>query len=278
MTQPQLSITTNPTIGRVYKYPGSSLPAELGFREAKELLKEGKIAPSITNISNLLKKDFEYYNNKFILENFAETNSIHEAINSPTNTLNFYADRGTRIHAFIEEYLLSEEDPYFYDLPAYRALEKGDLPFLEGFFLFMKEHSHLAFVNVEASVYGETLYGKKYAGTSDFLAVNVWTGEKIAGDWKTGKTVRKESALQLAAVMKATHMTTDFETLHEKEEDKIGMLVHINEENYHTSKLQSVEESFKTFSFLREAYDFHINQETVLRKHNFSADEGEINE
>ena len=80
---------------------------------------------------------------------------------------------------------------------------------------------------VEATVFNRTL---GYAGTADFFAeVN---GVRVVGDYKTGRYVHPEVALQLAALARGESIVEADGTEHEVPVADAGIAVHVRPERY----------------------------------------------
>ena len=94
-------------------------------------------------------------------------------------------DIGTETHALIEQYLDGGKP----NIPAHLDQVMDN-------FKSWWDGSNLAIVDAEVMVYSAT-YG--YAGTIDFIARDILTGERWILDWKTSNGLYKETTLQLAA-------------------------------------------------------------------------------
>lgn len=179
MTGPRNATTTNR--GRTYQWRDET------FDSVTTILSGGVPKPALTNWA--AKSVAEY-----VAANLAEVNAIAAkdtaaAIDlmkgSPWRSRDAAALQGTAIHAWAEAHVLGQTPA-----PAPEAHQ----PYLDGFLRFLDEWQP-EYEASEATVYSRR-YG--YAGTLDFIATLPGLG-RVLGDYKTGKGVYGEVALQLAA-------------------------------------------------------------------------------
>jgi len=97
-------------------------------------------------------------------------------------------------------------------------------PWLAGAERFLEDFAP-DFVAVEATVFNRTL---GYAGTADFLAAV--GGTLVIGDYKTGKDVHAEAALQLGALARAEVIVEDDGAERPMPEVETGLVVHLRPE------------------------------------------------
>lgn len=153
------------------------------------------------------------------------------------------ADLGSAVHAATEAYVLNK--PY----PDWPALIK---PRMLAFQQFLEQHEP-EFVATEASVYNRS---ERYAGTLDGIVRFKGLGDGLlVGDYKTGKAIYPEVALQLAAYRNA-----EFIGLPDGSEAPMHPTVgafglHLpSEGGYELVDVDTGPEVFQTFLFCREMF------------------------
>lgn len=184
MTTPALAFNV-PGRGRHYTHPATGQPV-----------------PSVTNIIGVLDKPaLPRWAAKMVAENawkmrhslveMGEAECIDVLKGSPWRKSNRAADRGTTVHDYLHA---AAESVELVELEGEAAAYKvGADDFLDRY--------KPQFVRTEFTVFGDG-----YAGTADFMAVIC--GRLVIGDYKTGKDLYPEVALQLAAIRHATSITT----------------------------------------------------------------------
>lgn len=260
MTNPNLSITvsddskTRLSIGRVYQHPDNNLPKNLRYAKAKELIIDGQVFPSITNVIGVISGDFsgwaKYMMQKYIMFNLKSGAPIgqivKDAVGSNDRYTQYACDKGSEVHQAAEDYInFGKEDHNFqYDGQRY----------YNSFLQFIEDYNP-RFISVETTVYGETSKGHKYAGTIDFIAeIN---GKIYAGDWKTSKTLHSEVGIQLSAGIKASKMVSDDgDSLEDMIQIDGAIGVHLTENGYSVAKIADVDECWETFESLRDAWNW----------------------
>jgi len=162
--------------------------------------KTNELLPSITNIIDVLAKPWlggwmaklvagYAFDNRTALMEMGERDAAVDFLKgAPRRSRDAAAGVGDVIHGYVEALLT--------DGPAPTITEQHE-PYLEGFLGFVEEFKP-DFRTVEGTVFNHT---ERYSGTFDFLAVV--EGLLILGDWKTGKGIYDEVALQLAALRNA---------------------------------------------------------------------------
>ena len=149
-----------------YNYPTSSRATEDGVR--RYLLGEEKL-PSVTSILDLTKSEED----KAALANWRERNKDADQITKAASS------RGSKMHGFLESYLLNRENLSFYDdneqykKMAKVIIDKGLTNRLEEIW------------GVECTLY----YPKKYAGTCDL--VGIYSGRETIIDFKQANKLKK---------------------------------------------------------------------------------------
>jgi hypothetical protein len=122
---------------------------------------------------------------------------------------------GDEVHAYLEARAQGVEPPVVSD---------DARPWIAGAERFLEDFAP-DFVAVEATVFNRTL---GYAGTADFLAVV--GGKLVIGDYKTGKAVHGEVALQLGALARAEVIVEDDGTERPMPKVETGLVVHLRPE------------------------------------------------
>lgn len=233
MTSPILSISTTEQIGRLYQLPGGGYTSQITGSQAVDGVLRGELFPSITNCIGTLNPSLEGYVAFMYGKALAKGQIQKEAEKAHITYRDATADRGTRVHKAIEDFIekgfagdrfdIIVESEMYKGIESYRELQKhtntynllkksNDIIYFEAFLNFVRAYRP-RFISQEATVYGETFSGRKYAGTTDFIAEI--DGKVVIGDWKTTSKLKQTVGLQLAAVANAKQITTDFETLEE---------------------------------------------------------------
>lgn len=270
MTDPILAISTTDEIGRLYQTPSGGFAATLSEEEALAGLASNKLFPSITNVVDVINPKMEGYIRHMTKRSYQETGSIEDAIMAAEVYLYATADRGTRVHKFIEDFIeagyTTEQQATL--LESYGVCEEndeewGDLGYVKSFFKFLAWHKP-DFLHQEATVYGYSLSGIPYAGTTDFVAKI--RGKVIIGDWKTTSKLRETVALQLAAVQNASKMTTDFSTLEPMVQASECWGVQLKKFGFfQTGRVENIDRAFQLFSSALELWRLKAGVEKTLQ-------------
>ena len=146
------------------------------------------------------------------------------------------ANLGSTVHAYCEKIALMDNHDEL-------VMDEDDpaLPYVLGFIQFIKDHKPV-FLETEATVYSRT-HG--YAGTADaFIKIGRKT---YVVDYKSGKSVWPEAALQLSAYRYA-----DFIGRADGSEDSIptcsgGLIIHLRPEGYEIVPVACGPDVFDTF-------------------------------
>ena len=151
-----------------YNYPSSSRAIESGIR--RYLLGDVKL-PGVTSILDATKSDEE----RAALENWRSRTGLKES----EEIVKAASSRGSKMHNYLESYLLGRENLSFFDdneqykLMAREIIEKGLKNRLEEIW------------GVECTLY----YPNKYAGTAD--CVGVYEGKECIIDFKNANKPKK---------------------------------------------------------------------------------------
>ena len=149
-----------------YNYPTSSRATEDGVR--RYLLGEEKL-PSVTSILDLTKSEED----KAALANWRERNKDADQITKAASS------RGSKMHGFLESYLLNRENlSFFDDNEQYKKMAKVIID--KGLTNRLEE-----IWGVECTLY----YPKKYAGTCDL--VGIYSGRETIIDFKQSNKLKK---------------------------------------------------------------------------------------
>ena len=149
-----------------YNYPNSSRTTEDGIR--RYLLGEAKL-PSVTSILDATKSEED----KAALANWRERNKDADKITKAASS------RGSKMHGFLESYLLNRENlSFFDDNEQYKKMAKVIID--KGLTNRLEE-----IWGVECTLY----YPKKYAGTCDL--VGIYSGRETIIDFKQANKLKK---------------------------------------------------------------------------------------
>lgn len=245
MTSPRLSVT-QPDGSRLYVHPLTDEKAP----SVTTIMKEGIAKPFLTKAATGLS-------GKYAAENWDELNAMPsweraEMIRyASEREWGVARDMGTAVHAALDSWVKGEPHEY----------SKEVSPFMTSFVKFLMDRQP-EFIYSEVTTWSRT-YG--YAGTAD--AICVMKDRTFLIDYKTGKSLRSEVALQLTALARADFIITD-----EGEELDIPPIdglaaVHIRPRSWHLAEIDHVEESWAAFLACRELYSWiHETADDVLRK------------
>lgn len=158
------------------------------------------------------------------------------------------ADLGTAVHEYIEAVLLgnSVQDAATADESLMRA----------SFQDFLKDWKPEVVIT-EATIRNDTV---GYAGSLDAV-LNIG-GVNIIVDWKTGKSVHEETALQLTAYSRAEQLSNS---------DKLppieaGAVLHVRPDGYKFHPVKLTDEGFSYFVALRHIFDWESSKRSFLGK------------
>lgn len=259
MTTPKLALDS--AFGRLYRRPSTD-PQELpGVEDA---LASGSLMPSVTNVIGCLDKPFlTTWYGKLAAEDAVETVRKHPGLiesrpqaavgwlkKAGHRRLTAAAALGDEVHQAAEALALGlAPDP----------LSDAAGPYVEGVRQFLSEFSP-RFLHVEATCFGvvnDPLVGPlPYAGTADFIAeVN---GMVLVGDFKTGKSIHTEAALQVAALANATDLALPDGTLVPMPRSDSGLIVHVRPGKFVCYQADTGPLAWQLFGTLRRLWDFHV--------------------
>lgn len=251
MTAPALSVPT--PYGRCYRQPNTHPDTITNIDDA---LATGLLVPSVTNIISVLDKPFlrTYYANKAAEAAIEIAQSYPGHLQSRPRQARTWlaaaaarhsgaaADLGTLVHGLIER-IVAGEDP---DIPDQAAAH------IDTWHTWVTDHA-VTFHHSEATCYGTTSDQLGYAGTADFIATI--DGTRVVGDYKCGRTVSTDAALQLSALAHTTTYATPTGTT-PLEPVTGGVVVHLTPTGY-TTYTADLDEPWPLFERLRGLWDFH---------------------
>jgi hypothetical protein len=235
MAGPRNATTTNR--GRTYLWRDET------FDSVTTILSGGIPKPALTNWA--AKSVAEY-----VAANLDEVRAIASkdtaaAIDlmkgSPWRQRDAAAAQGSDIHAWAEAHVLGKQPP---------APPKAHKPYLDGFLRFLDEWQP-AYEMSEATVYSRR-YG--YAGTLDAIATI--DGARTLIDYKTGKGVYGEVALQLAA-----YRFAEFVGMPNGDEVPVGpvdaaAVLHLTPDGYFLIPVTADEVAFRFFLYAQQVRIF----------------------
>lgn len=257
MTTPHLSHATD--YGRLYRRPDVSADA---VNDVDAAVAEGLLVPSVTNVIDVMNKPYlQTWYAKMAAQEAVEVSKSHPGLmaqrpwkavdylkNAATRHTDAAASRGDLVHNIVEALSLGEN-------PAVPDEVRG---YIDGWHQFVKDFSP-TFVRAEATCFGfvEGHAGELgYAGTADFIA-NI-NGLTVIGDYKTGRSIHTEAALQLSALAHARFITDDEQTeLSAMPDIHGGVVLHLTENGYVLYPVDIFGEPWETFSHLRRVWNFH---------------------
>jgi hypothetical protein len=257
MTTPKLAHSTK--YGRLYQRPGTPV-SEL--KQVEESLLNGKLVPSVTNVIDSLGKPFlQTWYAKRAAEDAVKVSSTHPGLtqNKPYEAIKWIskaAERTTLLAAGLGDRVHN----------AAEMLARGDSPeidaqmrpYIDSYEKFISE-CQPDFLYLEATAYGTT--DKEgaalgFAGTADFIATI--NGKTYVGDYKTGKSIHTEAALQLSSLSHADEIfDEETEELTPLPEIHGGLVVHLTANGYNLYTITDLEQPWVEFQKLRGLWDFH---------------------
>lgn len=228
MTQPALAFNVRGK-GRHYAHPTT-----------------GAQVPSVTNIIGILDKPaIPRWAARVVAENawamrrsldaLGEFEAIDVLKGSPWRSSGRASERGTSVHDYLEAAATGREVELTGEALTYK---KGADDFLDRY--------QPEFVLTEFTVFGDG-----YAGTADLMAKI--DGRLVIGDYKTGKGLYPEVALQLAAIRFA-HEVADGEATQAMPEVEGALAILITPERAKVCEVAADEGAFRAFLALRDAW------------------------
>jgi hypothetical protein len=235
--------------------------------------------PGVTSIIDMLNKPFlPYWYAKMtaelavssigFLQDLAdrdEQGAVNYLKGAATNYTKTRAGIGSKAHDLFERMIRGE---------SVRRVEPDLEPYRRGFDQFLNAVAP-ELVSAEDVMWSDT---HKYAGSSDVI-MKVWLDERnrinrlggepvlCIGDWKTGKDLHNEVALQLSAYAHADRLIDADGVSHPMPEIEMGAALHITPEGWQFVPINIGDDVFRAFLALREAFDWdRETQKTVLGK------------
>ena len=223
MTTPALAETVKGK-GRHYKHPVT-----------------GNLLPSITNVLGVINKPAlvgwaakevagKAWELRRSLAEMEEADALAILKGAPYRKSGRAADRGTTIHAYLEA-RLSGLEPEVLDGEALRYKAGAD--------------AWLTAWQPEPVATELTVFGDEYAGTGD-----LWCrvgGKMCIVDFKTGKSIYREAAFQIAALWGARIDAEQKPVPHYWEDDVTGWVVRIGENGFEARQVADLEHCHSVF-------------------------------
>lgn len=232
MAGPRNATTTNR--GRTYKWRDEE------FDSVTTIINGGVPKPALTNWAAKTVAEFAF--DQLGTWNLMERDEAVDWLKrSPYRTSSKAAAQGSDIHAWAEAHVLGQPVP---DPP---LLQK---PYCEGFLRWIEEFEP-TFEMTEATVYSRRF---RYAGTLDAIATI--DGERWLLDYKTGKGVYGEVAMQLAAYRHAEFIgLADGTEVPMPEVDRVGVL-HVTPTGCVLIPVRAGEEELRFFRYAQQIRHF----------------------
>ena len=259
MTSPLLA--QDSPYGRLYRHPNTQNLQDYTIEEA---LKLGLLVPSVTNVIGSLDKPFltTWHGRlaaKTALDLFFERSELVRR--KPREAEEYIKETAPRkllasgilgdtVHNIVEALAQGKES---------QTIEPHIQPYIDSFHDFIKEFSpeyHYFEVTCFGSIIDPRLGELKYAGTADFIAsIN---GLMVVGDYKSGKSIHTEAALQLAALANAKEMITAEGKIIQMPKVASGAVVHLSPKGFSLYQSEPYGVAWEVFSELRKVWDFHV--------------------
>jgi len=258
VTSPRLAVDSR--FGRLYRHPQYTGETELGPEDS---LAAGFLVPSVTNVIGCLDKPFltSWYG-KLAAEDAVETARKHPGLleSRPRAAVDWLKTAGNRrleaaaalgdaVHAAAEALSLGED------------IDISDevAPYIDSWKRFVDDFQP-EFLHVESTCFGgveDPIVGPLgYAGTTDFIArIN---GVVVVGDYKSGRSIHSDAALQLSALANAKELVLNDESLTPLPDIESGLVVHLTPKGYAVRQSDVTGLSWHIFSALRKVWDYHV--------------------
>lgn len=257
MTTPHLSHATD--FGRLYRRP--DVPSE-AVEDVEAAVTGGLLVPSVTNVIDVMNKPYlQTWYAKMAAQEAVEVSKSHPGLmaqrpwkavdylkHAATRHADAAAARGDLVHNIVEALSLGQNP----------EIPEEAIPYVDGWHQFVKDFNP-TFVRAEATCFGyvEGHDGELgYAGTADFIATI--NGLTVVGDYKTGRSIHTEAALQLSALAHARFIADEEHTsLMAMPEIDGGVVLHLTDKGYVLHPVDIFGEPWETFSHLRRVWNFH---------------------
>lgn len=256
MTLPQLAEPTD--FGRLYRRP--TTPMDL-MPKTEVALAQNLLMPSVTNIIDVLSKPFlqTWYASE-AAKAAVEVSKTHPGLilKKPYDAIRWLkaaaerkaqaaASLGDEVHNACEALAMGQEV----------TVSEMAQPYIDGWHQFVADFSP-EFLHLEATCYGmvDSDNGPlAYAGTADFICrIN---GQVVVGDYKSGKSIHTEAALQLSALAHADEITNaDHTGLDPMPKIDGGVVLHLTPTGYVLYPVDT-NEPWDVFCGLRRLWNFH---------------------
>lgn len=257
MTTPHLSQATD--YGRMYRRPDVASESILDLGAAVD---QGLLVPSVTNVIDVMNKPYlQTWYGKMAAQAAVDVSKTHPGLMAqrPWRAVDFLknaaarhteaaASLGDTVHNICEALSLGQN-------PEVPEEVKG---YVDGWHQFVADFSP-TFLRAEATCFGyvDGPYGELgYAGTTDFIATI--NGLTVIGDYKTGRSIHTEAALQLAALAHSRFITNEDHTeLSEMPHIDGGVVLHLTANGYVLHPVDIFGEPWESFGHLRRIWGFH---------------------
>lgn len=261
MTTPRLAHSTK--FGRLYQRPET--PAS-ELKPHADALRNGLLMPSVTNVIDVLNKPFlQTWYAKRAAEDAVQVNTTHPGLmeskpqdaikwiaGAALRTSNSAAELGDKVHEAVEVLANGEVPEITPDI-------KGYVKSWEDF--VSEQNPNFRFL--EATAYGKIGSGLKYAGTADFIAE--FNGKLYVGDYKTGKSIHTEAALQLSALAHAREIYDEvLDQMIPMPKIDGGLVVHLTANGYKLHVVEDLAKPYEVFVQLRNVWEFYSQNSATM--------------
>ena len=221
--------------GRRYIWPPNTDKPELVVPSVTTIL--GQLAkPALTNWA---AKEVATYAVENILawQDLPTDDALDLLKRAPYRNMTKKGDLGTAIHTAIDTWIGGEPTIDNLDL----------LPYVGAAISFMDDHVEKV-VHSEVTIFNRTY---KYAGSTDCI-VTLKDGRTAIVDWKSGKAVYPEVALQLSGYANGEFIGHDDGTVADLPQIDVGIVVHLPGDGTYTSReIELTARLWRTFQALR---------------------------
>jgi hypothetical protein len=216
--------------------------------------------PSVTTIlQNLSKPALVNWAAKAVAEYAVENILVWEKLSAqaaidllkrePLRSSREKMDIGSAVHAAIEAH--SGGEP---------TIDPALLPYVSAAILFLEEHVSIVWRS-EATIFNRTY---QYAGTCDLIA-ELKDGNTAIIDWKSGRAIYPEVALQLSGYANGEFIGNDDGTEEELPTIDLGIVVHLpGDGSYVAKEVELTPRLWKTFLALRSVQKYRDDHEASV--------------